>query len=415
MLPSRSRRALAIGRGLRRAPLAAAFAALVCLFALPVSASAFTEPGFTGTFSDFANCPANLSGLEGCLHAYITGGEIEIGDADVPISLPGDTLDLAWYGKGDEACEPIDQLYGAGEGCILSPSHGILSGPAQPVPGGLLGDVGADALTGVQARLEWAQPLPADTVFGIFGGEAPDMLLNQYNLLQGEGLAMRLAVRVHLISPFLGPDCYIGSAFEPLALGLTTGSTNPPPPNQPIAGRAPGPLILVEEDEILQSYDVQLVDDSFSVPAAGGCGTLMDAAIDQRLGLPSPAGQNTVVIDSESEQTGAQGLLEHGWSEAWGEPAAQQLPNSEPEPSALPAEPSTAPAPAPALQLPVPQLTAPLSTTRLSAPAVATATITHPRARCSKATRHPWYSRTKRCATRAASSRSHPKHARGKR
>lgn len=395
---------------LRRVLLASALSALVCLSAFAVCASAFTEPGYTGTFADFANCPANLPSLGGCLHSYITGGVIQIGHAEVPISVPGDTLDLAEYWeRGKPACEAIDELYGAGsEPCVVSPPHGILGGPAQPVPGGLLGSIGDGELTAVQARLEWAQPVAPDTVFGIYAeperGEVPfpGSVLALGALLEEDGPGLRLPVRLRLSSPFLAPDCSIGSAANPLTLALSTGVTSPPPPNEPLAGEL-GSLSSNEQGAILMVEGTVLVDNSFSVPAASGCGTLMDAAIDQKLGLPSPAGQNTAVIIADVEQADVGEILLHGWSEEPTEAAAQEPAASEPQPPA-----PTDPAPA-AL---APQLAPPLSA---SAPAHAgpgaiptsPAAASHPPA-CEHRPR-PRHGKSKRCATRGASSRSHPR------
>ena len=323
-------------RGHRRGPLGAALLALACLFALPACASAFTEPGFTGTFADFANCPADLPNVAGCLHSYLTGGVIQIAHASVPVSVPGDTLDLAWYfggvGVREEACEAIDELEDAGtegEGCVLAPTHGILNGPAQPVPGGLLGGIGDGELTAVQARLEWAPSVPADMVFGIFEGEGgfPNAVLNNPAILSANGPAVELSLRIHLINPFLGPACYIGSPSSPIALKLTDGRTSPPLPNEPIAGEVPE-FSSGEEGDVLLMSNLVLVDNSFSVPAATGCGTsgggLLDAAIDEEFGLPSPAGQNAVVIDGKADVAATELILEHGWGEEPPEPAAQE-------------------------------------------------------------------------------------------
>ncbi len=300
-----------------------------------------------------------------CLHAYLTGGEIQIGRADVPISVPGDTLDLAGYDEGAAACEAIDALDGApvGEACVLSPAHGLLNGPAQSVPGGLLGSIGDGELTAVRAQLEWAEPLPPDTVFGILGGDPASTVLNSTNIISGEGVGLRLTVRVHLMNPFLGPDCYIGSQSSPVTLELTTGTTSPPPPNEPIAGRVPL-ISSSEEGGILDLAGLVLLDNSFAVTPATGCGALMDAAIDQKLGLPSPSGENTAVVDAEADQAGAEEILEHGWSEEPPEPAAQEPAAAEPQPPGPPAEPSSPPAATPALQVSVPQLAAPLLAAR---------------------------------------------------
>lgn len=290
--------------------LAAVFA---LLGAVPAPAAAFTEPGYTGTFADFANCNVLLPDLKGCLHAYLTGGVIALGSASVPISVPGDTLDLPWYTEGAPACEAIDALEDApGEACLVTPPYGLFNGPAQPVPGGMLGSLGGEPLTGVQARIEWATPLAAETVFGTYQERGfPDPTMSLAALDEGTGVGLRLAVTVHLTGPLLGPDCFIGSPSEPLRLDLTTGSTSPPSPAVPITGTTP--LVSVNPSgEVLEITNMVLVDNTFTVPAAHGCGSgeggLLDAAIDQKLGLPAAAGHSTVILDTLADQSSARAI-----------------------------------------------------------------------------------------------------------
>jgi len=83
----------------------------------------------------------------------------------------------------------------------------------------------------------------------------------------------------------LGDSCFIG----PLALAVTTGTTNPPAPNTPISG-AP--------------YDADtgsaaMVNNSFSVPGASGCGPLglANGPINDQLGLPAAGGKNTARLE----------------------------------------------------------------------------------------------------------------------
>lgn len=385
----------------------------ISVLAVTPAASAFTEPGYTGTFADFANCPADLPDLAACLHSYITAGAIQIGHAEVPISVPGDTLDLGLYVANEPSCEAIDRLQDAPEeGCVVSPAHGILNGPAQPVPGGLLGSIDGGQLTGVRASLEWAQQIPPETIFGIFTQPKahesgfPGAVLDEEALAEESGSGMRLSLRVHLSGPFLGLGCYIGSAADPLALELTTGATSPPPPAEPLHGRWPEARSN-PTGEIFLFQGLVLVDNSFSVPAATGCGALMDAAIDQKLGLPSPAGENTAVIDVDADQAGAEQILEHGWSEDPPEPAGQQPPAPEPEPPAPPAEPPGAgtasdPPPSPSAPQPsTPTLAAssPLEPVKVSRPrATPAACLRKPRVR---------HGKPKRCKPRRAAAGAH--------
>ncbi|MFL5822185.1 MAG: PKD domain-containing protein [Solirubrobacteraceae bacterium] len=86
-------------------------------------------------------------------------------------------------------------------------------------------------------------------------------------------------------------DCKLGSADQPLEINLITGMTSPPGPNQPISGTpysdATGKL--------------KLVDNSFALPASQGCDPkfgpfTLPGSFDSQVGLPSPAGNNTLIV-----------------------------------------------------------------------------------------------------------------------
>jgi hypothetical protein len=83
---------------------------------------------------------------------------------------------------------------------------------------------------------------------------------------------------------------------------MTTGGTSPPPPNEPITGTS-GVGNLLEEGQIAILGGNSLVDNAFTAPASSGCGgvssALVDTAIDAQLGLPSPAGHNTAILDGK--------------------------------------------------------------------------------------------------------------------
>jgi len=61
------------------------------------------------------------------------------------------------------------------------------------------------------------------------------------------------------------------------------------------------------------------VSNSFAVPVATGCGTsggsLVDASIDHKLGLPSRAGLNMMAVDANGEELAVKELVEvGGWT-----------------------------------------------------------------------------------------------------
>lgn len=245
----------------------------------------------TGAFARFADCPLANSHTELCLDGVTESGEITMGHKTVPITNPI-TLQGGLYELKEEELE------------LIAPEDGkTLSKSPQSVPGGLLGVVAPEILpgflrtllnetiekgaTGVTATTELAAPASA-------------IRLNLNHLIEGEGTVFTLPVKVKLSNPFLGEHCYIGSNAHPIDLVLTDGRTSPPPPNSPISGKV-GEIEFLEEDTITEIKDNTLVDNSFAVPAAEGCGGLLslliDPAVDAEIGLPSAAGHNAAIMN----------------------------------------------------------------------------------------------------------------------
>ena len=126
-------------------------------------------------------------------------------------------------------------------------------------------------------------------------------------------------VKIQLINPLLGGNCYIGSDDDPIVLNPTiiSGTLGFVPDRDPV--RFPTTAVL----EIL---DAVATDDTFSVPAATGCGPkgVANASINSFLGLPSPSGNNHLVLDDAASfvalpangQTGQQ--FSNDWHTAFG-------------------------------------------------------------------------------------------------
>jgi hypothetical protein len=258
----------------------------------------------SGPYSIFRYCPYQTNPDVGaCVVATVTSGSFKMGNATVPIgaaiTLQGGVRDL-----GDSPFYPA----------VGAPT---MSPTPQEVPGGLLGIVNpapdwpfplwvafwniVDAVNGVTAVTEPAGAATANFGNAIF---PPDT---------GDATAVHLPIRVRLQNPFLGNNCYIGSFSNPIVLNLVTNTTNPPPPNQPISGSV-GTFSAEEttnpEGFINYITDSVLVDNSFAVPAASGCGNialglpiitpilqaLVSGAVNLKEGFPSPAGRNTAIM-----------------------------------------------------------------------------------------------------------------------
>jgi hypothetical protein len=268
-------------------------AALMAAMLVPASQALGSTFHPKGEYTQFAECPLNHPALPFCVFAESNGGFFTIGKKEVPLKNPvilqGGLLE-------SESGEAI--FVGAANGETLSKTP-------QTVPGGLLGieapkswpkflqDLFNETInkgsTGVTATVELAAP-------------ASSIKVNFLNLLIENGTALSLPVKIKLSNPFLGSSCYIGSNSKPVVIDFTTGETSPPAPNKPIHGSA-GTLSENEAGTILTTSGGAFVNNSFAAPGANGCGGLfsflIDPFVNSLVGLPSPAGTNTAVLEGK--------------------------------------------------------------------------------------------------------------------
>jgi hypothetical protein len=265
---SRLRR-LALGLALAT-PLAA------CLAAPALGANAFKEE-----FAPFAQCPVETAQI--CLVSTTLGGEFTLGLKNTPIVNP-----VTLQGG-------LASSFSFGEQPLIGATNGeTLSNVAQPVPGGLTGlssSIGGE----VTATAELAGP-------------PSSIIVSKINLLAEEGTAVTLPIKVKLDNENLGKECYIGTDAEPIVLHLTTGTTSPSLPNQPISGTT-GTLEGAAKGKIVKIKGSSLVDNDFAVPGASGCGEslapVLDLVVDAGVGIPAAAGRNTAIMNGNLEETTA--------------------------------------------------------------------------------------------------------------
>lgn len=247
---------------------AAAMAILAVVLLAPAAQAKEPAAGYT----QFTGCPSpeESSFVEVCVRADVLGGHLQMGSKDVPIEHP-----LALTGGVNSELEGF-----------TANSKGGLTKVKQKVPGGVIG------LTGLTWLLEF------------FGSEA----LTLYAVTELAGAPTNFAfstvtfpIKVHLETPsgVLGSSCYIGSNSNPITLNLTTGTTSPPPPNEPITG-VESEFGFNPETEIIKLSGGEYVDNSFAAPGASGCvlklfGFIpisLNSFVNSQSGLPSPAGKN---------------------------------------------------------------------------------------------------------------------------
>jgi hypothetical protein len=257
----------------------------------------------TGEFAQFADCPLNRATVTECIYQVASGGSVTIGKRTVPLKNPI-TIQGGFEGAGSEI-----SFFGAEDGNTLSKTP-------QPVPGGLFGinapswwpksarekfnNAVDNGFSGVTATVELAAP-------------ATSIKLSRENFVNTTGVAIELPAKVKLDNRLLGGDCYIGSNSSPMLLKLTTGTTSPPLPNQPIAGFF-GELLFNPEFTLITLSGARLVDNSFAAPKASGCGGLLSPLIDPLvnsiLGVPAPAGRNTAILEGPLQIAAADAVRE---------------------------------------------------------------------------------------------------------
>ena len=248
--------------------------AVIVPLALASPALAITKEELTQDYAPFTACP--VATAADCVVATTTGGEFVLDHKavaiDKTITLQGG---LATTGVAPEA--------------LIAPTSGeALSKTSLTVPGGLVGIPGLEVVGGeVTATAELVGP-PSSIVINklAYASDKPD--------------AVTLPLKIKLSNEILGEECFIGSDAEPIVLHLTTGTTSPPSPGQPITG-SKGAISTQDKGLITDFKGTSLVDNDFAVPAASGCGGslsfLIDPILNADIGLPAAAGSNTAIMD----------------------------------------------------------------------------------------------------------------------
>jgi len=286
--------------------LTVALGATLAAIAVP---SAMAEP--KGEFKVFNQCPIGTEGLKGCLVSRTGSGEIVIGnkkEAKEKTAVPIVNTQTLQGGFGRPNPETGQQpFFGAKNGETFSKT-------GQKVPGGLLDLVKCNEISNFIERILcegfFENGVTGVTAVTELAAPATSIYLNEFALESELPFppyppALVLPVKIKLENPLLGGECYIGSNSEPIELALTTGATSPPAPNKSIKGKL-GEETSKAEGKILVINKNTLVGNAFSVGKAHGCGLfgILDGLIESKLGLPSPAGENTAILNNTVEQAG---------------------------------------------------------------------------------------------------------------
>jgi sugar lactone lactonase YvrE len=235
-----------------------------------------------GAWAPFNRCPVDdpamlatdqVNTFELCLGSNSTHGSIKIGN--LPVQTTGNTnLQAGLVGPSG------DQL------TVIAPPGGALVADPVQITGTPVGTV--TALT---------QSAGTPTDFNLFAGIATGVPI------------ITLPIKIQLQNPALGPSCFIGSDQDPIVLhpentdfsnAISVGGFFQFDPN--------GVPNLVGVDASLLITGAVQGDDTFAVPGASGCGPngdgSLDAAVNAIVGLPSPSGNNQLVLDDAASGLG---------------------------------------------------------------------------------------------------------------
>ncbi|WP_344441753.1 hypothetical protein [Kitasatospora nipponensis] len=278
-------------RSLKRlAPITAGLATVALLAgAAPAQAAGLTgSPG--GPYAGMGGCPVTSPALQnpdnlqvGCVVSVTRAGSFTIGSTTVPLTSPI-TLQFGVYWDKSAPVVNFPDGSSANQYATVSPATGQLltAKPAEITIPGIINFL--PGLTSVFAQVELAGPVTDFTP-----------------LAAGESYPVfKLPIKLHLHNALFGDNCYIGSNSAPIVLHPTTGTTAPPAPGKPMTGD-PGTIAVNADpnghDAIVASFaGATLVDNTFAVPGASGCGLggILDPLIDWTMGIPSAAGKGSV-------------------------------------------------------------------------------------------------------------------------
>ncbi len=291
---------------LRRLPslrTSALMVATASMVAVAVAAPALADSA--KEFEVFKQCPTKNPAVALCFFVQSTGKEFIIGNKTVPVNK---TITL-------QGGSIVNEETGA-ETFVAAANGESLSKTPLTVPGGLLG---------IKAPTWWPKSLQEwfnkQINEGLTGVTATAELvanpgISRANLLNAEGVALSLPVRLHLNNAILGSACYLGSKAHPVTFELTTGTTNPPKPNVPIKGTV-GELKFNEAFTKVTVSGNKVVDNAFSAPGTEGCGGIfsffINELVEKILGVPSAAGRNTAILEGSLENATAAAVVEAGF------------------------------------------------------------------------------------------------------
>lgn len=282
---------------------AAVAVVVVTVMSSGLAAAGSSALTLNGDWAAFTRCPVNAASMlaadgakvsDECLASDSPTGSIKLGNTAATTGDSNLQLGVLLTAIG-------------GSTTPVAPSGGaIVAAPVQ-IPGGLLGLM---CPSGIPLVTLLCNEITSNQLNAVTATIAPAGKPSHLSIAAGTAVGkpiVTVPVKIQLHNLLLGSSCFIGSNSDPIVLRPENKVVPPRLSADPFdANGTPdpnGPLLL------LKLSGGTLEDNSFAVPGASGCGPLgvADLAIDLKDGLPSAAGNNSLVLNDVTVSLAAYG------------------------------------------------------------------------------------------------------------
>lgn len=260
---------------------------------LVVPAGSASAQTLNGIWAPFTRCPVDhpqilaadgVSADPACIAANSPNGSIKLGNSTQT--------------TGNTNLQIGATINNAGQYSLVSPPGGALVAEPVDVEGGLLGLMCPSEIPLVTAICDGLVGSPLNSVTATVEPAGDPTNFDPVGAFQVNRPIVTVPVKVHLENPVLGPNCYIGTDSNPIVLRPRNTTT----PSGAVAvgdlDGTPNPNGRIVRITTMSTQG----DPTFAVPGATGCGLLgvLNAAVNAQQGLPSPSGNNNLVLNNAS-------------------------------------------------------------------------------------------------------------------
>ena len=281
----------------RIALLTAALATAMVGVVAPTAAAQADPPTLAGAWAPLNRCPVDdpamlaADGVEvvaACLSSTSASGSITIGATT--LTTGGNDLQAGVLNRG-------------GTYTLVAPDGGAVVGDPVQIPGGLLGLMCPSDIPFISDICERVENSPLNRVTATIEAAGTP---SDFNLAAGLGIGqpiVTLPVKIQLDNPFLGSNCHIGSDDDPILLRPANLSR---PTGGVVRFNPDGTPSPTGEMGYISLRGADQGDSTLAVPGADGCGFLglLNGAVNLKQGLPSPAGENSLVLNDATTNLG---------------------------------------------------------------------------------------------------------------